>query len=101
MRPLFSTRWLQRLQRRRPLQATLSLPDTIVPPDDPSAGPTIGNEPQSDATADDAHSACGWYESSHELHRGLAVAEWPAGDDAVAALWFGCPAAAPVSGALH
>lgn len=32
---------------------------------------------------------CGWFDSSHELHQGLAVQEWPDADWAVAALYFG------------
>ncbi len=32
---------------------------------------------------------CGWFDSSWDLHQGLAVTELPASDWPVAALWFG------------
>jgi hypothetical protein len=101
MSALFSARWLQRLHSHRSLEATPPVGGTHTRPGCPPEGPTGDGEHPSDTGADDMHSACGWYESSHELHRGLAVAEWPESDDAVAALWFGRPVAMPTSGAVH
>jgi hypothetical protein len=38
--------------------------------------------------AEPALRACGWFDSSWELQQGLAVAELPEAELAVAALWF-------------
>ena len=42
------------------------------------------------ADAPDSRS-CGWFESSWDLHQGLAVSELPDSDSAVLALWFSQP----------
>jgi len=68
----------------RPHPATAAAPALPVLADEATAAGDAATAP-----------GCGWFDSSWELERGLAVHEWPASDAPVAALWFdGAPGAA-------